>query len=95
MTDYADIINVVVQKLIDTQGKNFVVAQANKSGEVELDEDGEVISVDNGEKALEDILEQFNNVMGPVAYALSARAIEDEYGDVDLELPEELREQLG
>lgn len=93
MTSYKEVIQKIIQKFIDTQGAPVVVRQANKSDELEVDDDGQVTDVGDGEKGLADTMDNFSNIMGPVAYAMASRAIDDE--DLsEINLPEDLEEKL-
>lgn len=95
MTDYSDVVETVVKKFIDTQGQALAVRQANKAEEIEIDDDGTVISIDgDGKEVLGNVLEQFKGIMGPVSVAIASRAINEEYGDLDLEMPDEIEEKL-
>jgi hypothetical protein len=93
VTSYEEVIQKIIQKFIDTQGAPVVVRQANKSDEVEVDDDGQITDVGDGEQALADTMDNFSGIMGPVAYAMASRAIDDE--DLsEINLPEDLEEKL-
>jgi hypothetical protein len=94
MTDYKNIVETVLQQYIDAQGNEFAVSQANSSSRLEVDEDGTITSMDGEKKALNDLIALFEAAMGPVAPAMAARAIEDEYDDIEKELPESVEEKI-
>lgn len=93
MSDYKDVIAAVIQQFINIQGKPVVVRQVNKSDNVKVDDDGNIESIDEGEVALEEVMENFSDVMGPVAYAMASRAI-DGLDLEELNLPDDLEEKL-
>lgn len=93
MSDYEELIDDIIQQFINTQGKPVVVRQANKSDNIEVNDDGEITSIDDGEAALAEVMENFSDIMGPVAYAMGSRAISD-HDLEDIELPDDLEEKL-
>lgn len=93
MTSYEEVIQKVIQKFIDTQGAPVVVRQANKSDELDVDDDGNLTDIGDGEQALSDTMDNFSDIMGPVAYAMASRAIDDE--DLsEINLPGDLEEKI-
>lgn len=93
MSDYEEVIDALIQQFINTQGKPVVVRQANKSDNISVDDDGNIESIENGETALQEVMDNFSDIMGPVAYAMGSRAVEDL--DLDgLNLPDDLEEKI-
>ena len=93
MSDYEEVIEALIDQFINTQGKPVVVRQANKSDNIQVDDDGNVESIDNGEEALQDVMNNFSDIMGPVAYAMGSRAVDDL--DLDgINLPDDLEENI-
>ncbi|MFB6145373.1 MAG: hypothetical protein ABEJ99_02600 [Candidatus Nanohaloarchaea archaeon] len=93
MSDYEEVIDALIQQFINTQGKPVVVRQANKSDNISVDDDGNIESIEDGEAALQEVMDNFSDIMGPVAYAMGSRALED----LDLEglnLPDDLEEKM-
>lgn len=93
MSEYKDVIAAVIQQFINTQGKPVVVRQVNKSDNIQVDDDGNIEHIDEGEAALEEVMENFSDIMGPVSYAMASRAIDD-LDMEELNLPEDLEEKL-
>ncbi len=93
MSSYEEVIEALIQQFINTQGKPVVVRQANKSDNMQVDDDGNIESIEDGEKALEEAMDNFSDIMGPVAYAMGSRALSDMDVD-DLNLPDDLEDKI-
>lgn len=85
-----ELAKIAVAKEADLSNKELAIRQANKVEGLEVNDDGEVesIDLDKGE-VLENLIENFEEMMGDVAANLIAEEMKK--NDVEVsELPEEL-----
>jgi hypothetical protein len=86
-------MEIAIKKESDLSNKELAVRQANKVDGLEVTEEGEVKSVDRGKvEVLQQLIENFEQMMGEVAANLIAEEMKKE--DVEpSKLPEELAER--
>jgi len=96
MVEYCEIIETTIRKQIETIGKPVALRQARKVEGLEIADDGTVTCVEgDGKELLEQVVDNFRSMLGPVATATTVRAIKKEYGeDIDIELPDIIRKEF-
>lgn len=96
MVEYRDLIQTVIDRERTTTGADWTGDVLDEIDGLEVDADGRVTDLSGDpRRVLEDLLDSIEDLTGPVGLSLVARAVTEEFGtDIDLDLPEKLRERL-
>lgn len=94
MPSYADLIETTITREKSILGEDHAIARAAEVEGLRVSDDGHVLGLDrDGKTVFADLLERYEDLAGPVALTLIAKAIRDAYGDdIDVDLPDALAE---
>lgn len=95
MTEYEDVIEAAIAKMIKTVNKDVALRQARTVPDLDVDDDGNVKELRApGKEVLRELVDVFSDIMGGVAESLIAYELRDSFDLDELELPESVSEHL-
>lgn len=90
MSSYRDAIEVAVEKEKDILGEDTALKIAKEVDELQVDEEGNVLGIDDdGKTVLNQLVTAYQNVGGSISATLIARALK-QHDITDLDMPSKL-----
>lgn len=97
MTTYNDIIEASIKKEMNLLGAPVALRQARKVDNLEIDDDGNITSIDgDGLEIFRDLLDSYEDASGPVVDSLISKELEEKFGEdlEKIELPDRIQSKL-